>query len=224
MEMEQVIRRKNGEKTRLYQSWLNMKRRCFNHNCPKFKNHGGRGITVCNDWVSDFVKFHDWAISHGYEDNLTLDRKNNDGNYEPDNCTWSTSYQQNINRRNTRHITFSGETKSLSEWSRITGIKPSVLSLRLFTHRWSVERSLSQPVKQKVFWKIKYLGEITSLNEWATETGANYTKLRKILTNELNTRKSITSIVGTREFLWIFVSFSPKTVFLTCEEILKSEG
>lgn len=78
---------KHGKKnTRLYRIWLQMKNRCFNIRTNRYKDYGGRGITVCDEWKNDFTKFYDWSILNGYQENLTIDRINNDGNYEPSNC------------------------------------------------------------------------------------------------------------------------------------------
>ena len=106
---------KNGVVPRLYASWRNMKSRCFNPNTPKFKNHGGRGITVCEEWL-DYLPFHEWATSHGYRKDLTLERTNNDGNYEPGNCKWSTAKEQANNKRTTKIIEINNERHTQSEW------------------------------------------------------------------------------------------------------------
>ncbi len=79
-----------------------MKQRCNNPNAPKFQNYGGRGISVCADWEKSFEKFRDWSLQNGYSEDLTIDRINNDGNYEPGNCRWSTVTEQNQNRRNVK--------------------------------------------------------------------------------------------------------------------------
>lgn len=84
---------------RLYAVWTNMKQRCYNTNQRNYKDYGGRGIYVCEEWVNDFQAFYKWAISNGYKSDLTLDRINNDGIYEPSNCRWTTMLIQRHNQR-----------------------------------------------------------------------------------------------------------------------------
>lgn len=84
--------------TRLYLTWKNMKQRCSNNNRHDYVYYGGRGISVCAEWVNDFQLFYDWSMAHGYSDGLTLDRKNNDLNYTPDNCEWIT-FDENKRKR-----------------------------------------------------------------------------------------------------------------------------
>lgn len=76
--------------TRLYTTWSGMKKRCLNENEPCYKSYGGRGIRICDKWIHNFAAFRSWALSNGYADNLTIDRKDNDGDYEPGNCQWLT--------------------------------------------------------------------------------------------------------------------------------------
>lgn len=86
-------------KARLYRIWKAMHTRCYNKNFPAFQYYGGRGIQISEEWRSDFVSFHDWAMTHGYADNLTIDRIDTNGNYCPTNCRWVTMAEQNRNKR-----------------------------------------------------------------------------------------------------------------------------
>lgn len=88
---------------RLYSIWKNMKQRCTNSNIESYENYGGRGISVCELW-SDYGEFYKWSINNGYNDELTIDRINNDGNYEPGNCRWVDKITQARNKRNTVRI------------------------------------------------------------------------------------------------------------------------
>ena len=89
--------------TRIYRIWQGMKKRCTNPNYEPYKNYGGRGITICDEWMNDSKAFYKWAIEHGYDDDLQIDRINNDGNYEPSNCRWVTPKVNANNKRKTAY-------------------------------------------------------------------------------------------------------------------------
>lgn len=89
----------NGKRSVLYVTWVNMKQRCMNPKSTHYKRYGGRGIKICDEWLNDFVAFHKWAIRSGYKKGLTIDRINNDGNYEPTNCQWLT-FEENTKKGN----------------------------------------------------------------------------------------------------------------------------
>ena len=116
--------------TPLYSTWSGMVQRCTNPNAKNYERYGGRGVTVCSEW-DDFKNFHDWAVTHGYEQGLTIDRKDNDLGYSPDNCRWVDRITQQNNTRRNKLVTFNGETRSIAEWSRILGINHETLQYRV---------------------------------------------------------------------------------------------
>lgn len=137
-------------RNRLYRIWSNMKSRCYNPKASRYEHYGGKGITVCPEWHDNFQAFHDWAMSHGYQDDLSIDRIDNGKGYSPDNCRWETTKKQANNLSVNRQITFQGITKTLSEWAATTGINRRTIAARLDLRGWTVEQALTILVGKKV--------------------------------------------------------------------------
>lgn len=116
---------------RLYTAWCNMRVRCLKSNGREYKNYGGRGITVCAEWQKSYIVFRDWALNNGWAADLEIDRVDNDGNYEPSNCRWTTRGVQVNNRRCNRWITYNGETLTHAQWEKKLGLKESTIARRL---------------------------------------------------------------------------------------------
>jgi hypothetical protein len=131
----------NKTHTRVFSIWTAMRARCKNPNSISYKNYGGRGIIVCKEWDSNFITFYNWAMNNGYNDNLTIDRIDNNGNYEPSNCKWSTKKEQANNRRDCHYITYKDKTLTVVQWEEYLGFKRNLISQRL-SRGWSEKRAL----------------------------------------------------------------------------------
>lgn len=128
-------------KTTEYTAWVNMRERCYNSNRPDWGNYGGRGIKVCDRWLESFENFFN-DMGKKPHPNLTIERINNNGNYEPSNCKWVTRFKQSNNQRSNIKITYNGKTLTTKQWSIITGIKRQTIQYRLKVG-WSVKRTLT---------------------------------------------------------------------------------
>lgn len=132
---------------RFYGVWANMKERCDNDKYASYPNYGGRGISYDPRWVSVDNFFADMFFT--YKSGLTLDRVNNDGNYDKDNCRWATNLQQQNNRRDNHYITYGGMTKTIAEWARELGLKHNTLWHRIVVYKWSLQDCMSSRVYVK---------------------------------------------------------------------------
>jgi hypothetical protein len=124
--------------------WQNMMDRCYNPECSTFKNYGGRGIKVCDDWHDPYT--YTRQLPGGYFDGAHLDRINNNGDYTPDNVRWVTAKQNHQNRRSSVMIEFNGKTQNISTWAEEIGINAGTLHTRLQIKGWSVERALTEDI------------------------------------------------------------------------------
>lgn len=139
---------KHGQKgTRLYTIWENMKKRCYNAKIANYKNYGGRGIKVCEEW-HEFGQFYEWAMANGYNDKLTLDRIDNNGNYEPSNCRWVDKKTQANNTRSNHYLTYNGRTMTMKQWAEELGISYNLIRDRINKLGWSVEKTFTTPKKK----------------------------------------------------------------------------
>lgn len=132
-------------KTRLYNIWRNMKSRCKHPRGRDSKIY--ESITYCEEWEK-FKAFSEWALSHGYSDELTLDRKDNSLGYSPDNCRWVSWKEQGCNRSNNRFITWHGKTQTIYNWEVELGFGKGAITQRI-NHGWSVEDALTIPAKKR---------------------------------------------------------------------------
>ena len=130
--------------TRLFNIWSKMRQRCNNEEDKLYRYYGGRGIRVCEEW-EDFVSFYKWATFNGYTDNLTLERLDVNGNYEPLNCAWKTMKVQCNNKRNNIKITYKGKTQTLKQWCTELEINYKLTYNRIKYRGWSVEKAFSVP-------------------------------------------------------------------------------
>lgn len=148
-EMSSLKNTKHGKYgTRPYRIWRSMKTRCYNPNHSWYKRYGGRGIAVCNEWRDDFMSFYNWAMSNGYQDDLTIDRIDNDKGYSPDNCRWISVKKQQNNRCSNRSITINGITKNVSEWCEYCGLPKSRVKERL-RRGWTPEEAFGFKSREK---------------------------------------------------------------------------
>ncbi len=144
-------KRKHGwAKTRLHTIWYNMHYRCEVPDSASYKRYGGRGISVCTEW-SDFLVFKDWALAHGYTTDLTIERRDNDGNYCPENCCWATQSENLRNTSQAIRLTAWEETKPLVAWVEDPrcSVPYEVLRQRVKSLGWEHERAISTPLLTK---------------------------------------------------------------------------
>lgn len=135
----------NLSKTRINNIYHNIKQRCNNPNSSTYKDYGGRGIKICNEWNNSFLSFYNWAMNNGYNDELSIDRKDNNGDYCPENCRWITHKKQMSNTRRNLIYIIDGETLCLSEWCERYNM-PYWTVLRRIQHGSDIETALTKPI------------------------------------------------------------------------------
>lgn len=135
-------------RTRIYKIWCGIKTRCYDTKTPRYKDYGGRGITVCKEWHT-FEEFYTWSMFNGYQENLSLDRIDNDKGYSPKNCRWVTAKEQANNTRQNRVQFYKGKLYTIAELSDITGINRGTLNTRINRLGWNVSKAIETPIDEK---------------------------------------------------------------------------
>ena len=156
-------------KTPEYSIWKAMRRRCNKHNDPHYANYGGRGIKVCEEWNESFESFIS-DVGFRPDKSYTLDRIDNDGNYEPGNVRWATRMDNQNNRRNTVYIEYNGQNRTLREWSEVTGIPFKTLNMR-YRRGKTLEEVFNPNVKVNKVTMVTYQGRTQSTKQWCEELG-----------------------------------------------------
>jgi hypothetical protein len=140
--------RHGHSKTKLYHVYNSMLARCYYSKNTRYKNYGGRGVTVCEEWKNSFTAFYEWAIANGYKDGLSIDRIDVNGNYEPSNCRWANACEQMNNTTRNHYLEWNGKTQSMALWAKETGIPYAILNQRISKLHWSAERALTTPARK----------------------------------------------------------------------------
>lgn len=151
--------------TRIYRIHHNMKERCFNKNNHRYKSYGGRGITICDEWLgkNGFICFYNWAIKNGYKDDLTIERIDNNGNYCPENCTWIPLQDQVKNKTSNIYVELNGEKLNLFSFCRKYNHNYDLVRNRISRWGWDLERALTQSADRHKYYE--YNGEKYSLQQ-----------------------------------------------------------
>lgn len=134
--------------TRIYNIYQSMKKRCYLKTHIHYSNYGGRGIKVCDKWKNDFMSFYNWAMENGYRDDLTIDRIDVNGNYEPNNCRWATTKQQAYNKRNNKIVFYKNKKYIATQLAREYNVNPDRFLERI-RNGWDIEKALLTPVRKR---------------------------------------------------------------------------
>lgn len=133
----------NKEQKKIRNVYFKMKDRCYRKNCKSFNDYGGRGITICDEWLKNPKSFYEWSFKNGYKDNLEIDRIDNNKGYSPDNCRWATKLEQANNKRNNLFIEYNNETKTLAQWCRLLNLPYRKTHKRIYMYKWDIEKALT---------------------------------------------------------------------------------
>ena len=179
-EVSGAVQRTHGESnTRLYKAWRNMKNRCLNSKSKDYPDYGGRGIKVCANWINSYESFRDWAVSHGYSEELSIDRIDVNGDYCPENCRWATQEQQSRNTRKNIHVEIDGFSGCLLDYCELHGLNYHTVISRL-NLGWPLEEAIKRSERTNYRKKeimLTYQGKTMNATAWCKELGIPKTNL-----------------------------------------------
>lgn len=193
----------NLSKHPLYSVYQDMNRRCYDDKCEAYKNYGGRGITVCEEWKESVKTFVDWGMENGYKKGLELDRERVNGNYEPTNCRFVTRAINNSNTRRVIRVTAFGKTKTVADWTRDgrCSISEKALAARVRSGKWGIEDAITFGANENVVLNrfkstsviLNAFGEEKSMVEWSRDerSKVGYSGLKKRLKQGWSIEKAI---------------------------------
>ena len=156
--------------SRIYNIYRGMKYRCYDPKSKDYANYGKRGIKMCEEWNKNFINFYNWSMKNGYADNLTIDRIDVNGNYDPLNCRWVDIKVQHNNTRANHYVVINGVKKTVSEWAKINNINYDTAISRINKQGWDPIKAVTTPTKDENMY-ITYKGETHSLKEWSLILG-----------------------------------------------------
>lgn len=167
----------NASKTLLYKIWCAMKERCLNEKSKYYNHYGGRGIEISGIWINSFENFRDWAMLNGYQEGLSIERKNVDGNYEPNNCCWIKLGEQTRNKSNSIYLTINGETKLLIDFAMQYNLSPLLLRQRY--HKGIRNEEILNPPKDSKFkhGHPRYGGKINNIKLTPAQGRFSYSQI-----------------------------------------------
>lgn len=175
-------------KTPVYKVWHAMRQRCEDSSVKNYADYGGRGIKVCERWG----RFENFIADMGPRpDGMSLDRIDNDGDYEPSNCRWATRTEQNRNSRRNKSLSFGGETLCIAAWAEKTGIDEASIRQRLAAG-WPIERTLTEAVKQLPRRGVEFNGRTQGVAEWCRELGLPLATIRTRMTKGWSAAEAFT--------------------------------
>lgn len=134
-----------GGGTRLYRIWKDMLARCYKESHRGYKDYGGKGVYVCEEWKDNFVNFRDWSLNNGYSDELSIDRIDSNKEYSPSNCRWATLIEQANNTSRNLRFTIDGRTETLANWCRIYNVPYARVHSRVYARKWDIVKALTHP-------------------------------------------------------------------------------